>query len=221
MNGHVFPFARRGHEEAQRMLPWLANDTLEADERAWLLSHVEACEECRRDLGGMQALRSACRDDAPVAGDVDAGWRRMRSRLAQEAPLRASRPHATPARRWHLPPRWLAAALAAQAMLLLAVGVAWFARSPTPHTYRTLGAAPAAAHVAGNLVIVFDPQVTEGAMRRLLAASGARIVDGPNEAGAYVLAVPPARLGGVRDALRSAPGVVMVEALPGPTESAP
>ena len=55
----------------------------------------------------------------------------------------------------------------------------------------------------------------------LLAASGARIVDGPNEAGAYVLAVPPARLGGVRDALRSAPGVVMVEALPGPTESAP
>ena len=50
-------------------------------------------------------------------------------------------------------------------------------------------------------------------MRGLLRASEARIVDGPNDAGAYVLAVPPARVAMVRDALRAAPGVTLVATL--------
>jgi hypothetical protein len=50
-------------------------------------------------------------------------------------------------------------------------------------------------------------------MRGLLRASDARIVDGPNDAGAYVLAVPQARVTQVRDALRSAPGVMLVATL--------
>ena len=66
---------------------------------------------------------------------------------------------------------------------------------------------------AGNLVIAFDPHLDEARLRSLLLASQARIVDGPNEAGAYVLAVAPARLPMVRDALRAAPGVTLVAAL--------
>ena len=50
-------------------------------------------------------------------------------------------------------------------------------------------------------------------MQQLLRASQARIVDGPNEAGAYVLAVPVGREASVRDALRAAPGVTLVESL--------
>ena len=220
MNGHVFPFARHGHDEAQRMLPWLANGTLDDDDRHWVQHHVDSCDDCRQELRELQALRAACTADPTAQGDVDAGWLRMRGRLAQE---RTARP--VPPRRTLSPPRlappWLAAALAAQVVLLVALGVVLTRPASMPHTYRTLGTAPGAARVAGNLVIVFDPQLAESGMRRLLAASGARIVDGPNEAGAYVLAVPPARLGSVRDALRSAPGVVMVEALPDENGSTP
>jgi hypothetical protein len=44
-------------------------------------------------------------------------------------------------------------------------------------------------------------------------SNDARIVDGPNATGTYVLAVAPRRLPQVRDALRSAPGVILVEPL--------
>jgi hypothetical protein len=56
-------------------------------------------------------------------------------------------------------------------------------QQPASAPYRTLGAVPAAN--PGNLVIVFDPRTDESRMRRLLLASQARIVDGPNDAGAY------------------------------------
>jgi hypothetical protein len=60
---------------------------------------------------------------------------------------------------------------------------------------------------------VFDPRISAAQMQRLLEASDARIVDGPTDAGAYVLSVPADRAEGVRDALRAAPGVTMVESL--------
>ena len=212
MNGHVFPFARRGHDEAQRMLPWLANDTLDAEDRAWLEDHLATCEDCRRALREQRALQSACRAEA-VEGDVEAGWHRIRSRLSTQAAV-ARPPLREPLRtRWQAAPRWVTAAMAAQAVLLAVLGFLLLRPPTPPQAYRTLGAAPAAGRVAGNLVIVFDPKIAEGTLRRLLAASNARIVDGPNEAGAYVLAVPPERRQSVREALRSAPGVVMVESL--------
>jgi len=69
-------------------------------------------------------------------------------------------------------------------------------------------------------VVVFDPGIDEARLRALLRASEARIVDGPNDAGAYVLAVPAARVAAVRTALRAAPGVRLVESLAPETPSA-
>jgi hypothetical protein len=62
-------------------------------------------------------------------------------------------------------------------------------------------------------VVVFEPGASQARTQQLLRASQARIVDGPNEVGAYVLAVPAARVASVRDALRAAPGVSLVESL--------
>jgi hypothetical protein len=216
MSGHVFPFSAQTHDEAQRLLPWLANGTLEAEERAWLERHLEACELCREELQQLQALHAAraaaAGDDAASTGDVDAGWRRMRRKLPQ-----ATRPPGwSEAVRtyWRSMPAWFAGAAAAQVALLLALGVLLYrAPSPAAPAYHTLANAPSAGRASGNLVVVFDPQLSEARMRRLLAASEAHIVDGPNDAGAYVLAVPPQRVDSVRDALRAASGVIMVENL--------
>ena len=213
MSGHVFPFSAHGHDEAQRLLPWLANATLDEEEREWVALHLSSCDECRVELAGLQALRKACAEECngeAVSFEVDRAWQRMRRRLPDAATRRTGWREG-----WRIPgfamPRWIAGALTAQAILLLAFGAVTYWPQRTERTYHTLSSATAGSR--GNLVIVFDPQLSEARMRRLLDASDARIVDGPNEAGAYVLAVPAGRIETVRDALRAAPGVVMVESL--------
>ena len=214
MSGHVFPFSAHSHDEAQRLLPWLATGALDEEEREWVERHLVSCEDCREELARLEALRKACAEqceaDAASFEDVDRAWQRMRRKL----PSAGKRPAGwREALRLHgvRTPRWVAGALAAQAVLLVAFGALIFWPQRTERTYHTLSSTPASN--AGNLVIMFDPQLSEARMRRLLDASDARIVDGPNEAGAYVLAVPASRIETVRDALRAAPGVVMVESL--------
>ena len=216
MNGRILHFDGRRHGEAQRLLPWLVNGRLEDDEQAWLEQHVAGCSDCRGELDALRALHLTClqsedtRMDRRLA-DADAGWRRLRARLQPPRPAHAPIWQALLHRPGTQGPRWLGWALAAQALTITVLGVALWTRPPAPASYRTLGAAPGSA--SGNLIIVFDPHLNEVRLRGLLRASEARIVDGPNDAGAYVLAVPTERLTMVRDALRAAPGVTLVAAL--------
>jgi len=56
------------HEEAQRLLPWLVNGTLTADEVKLVEAHVSECAECRADL---QAERQLARELASMPVDID------------------------------------------------------------------------------------------------------------------------------------------------------
>lgn len=210
MNGRVLDFEMHTHHEAQRLLPWLANGTLESGEHGWLQEHLDHCADCRRGLQDLQALRAAILESGPSPADADAGWQRMRSRIVA---LRGDAPAAergTRVSRRRRAPRWLAWTVAAQALLVAGLAIAWWGlRAPAP-AYHTLGSTPLPV---GDLLVVFDPRISEAQLRRLLDASDARIVDGPTDAGAYVLSVPEGRAERVRDALRAAPGVTMVESL--------
>ncbi len=215
MSGRILPFEDRRHGEAQRLLPWLANGRIEDSERAWVEPHVAECAECQRELDALRTLQAVFLHSAPPRADTraerhaDAGWKRLRPRLRTERAPRVP-PWRVLQRQFMQAPRWMGAAVVAQALMLLVLAVALWRPSPMTPAYRTL-AAPAVAE--GNLVVVFDPQLPESRMRGLLRASETRIVDGPNDAGAYVLAVAPARMGLVRDALRAAPGVTLVATL--------
>lgn len=208
MSGRILQFEARRHGEAMRLLPWLVTGRLEESERGWVESHVAGCAECRQEIDALHDLQSNCLaadDGADQAGDADRGWQRLRARLQPILATTDPRPM-----RRSFRPRWQYWAIAAQAAVIAVLAVLLW-QPPDSAPYRTLGAAPAAN--SGNLVIVFDPRTDESRMRRLLLASQAKIVDGPNDAGAYVLAVPPARLPMIRDALRAAPGVTLVAAL--------
>jgi hypothetical protein len=112
--------------------------------------------------------------------------------------------------------RWTAAAC-----LLLATAIVvapWRVAPESTPAFRTLGTASVAGVPGEQLVVVFDPGLSEARMRTLLRASGARIVDGPSEAGAYVLVLPADRLAAVQESLRRAPGVLLVERLQPPAE---
>lgn len=209
MSDRIVHFDGRRHAEAERLLPWLVNGRLDDDERGWVELHVAGCSQCRSEVDALRSLQQSWRQaDATRAdvGAVDAGWRRMRAQLPR--PAHASHAAAIPWRQRRS--RWLGWGLAAQAAVIAVLAIALW-RQPSAPAYHTLGATPPASN--GNLVVMFDPQLDEARMRGLLRASDARIVDGPNDAGAYVLAVPQARVTQVRDALRSAPGVMLVATL--------
>jgi len=212
----ILRFEGSAHSETQRLLPWYVNDTLDDDDVVRVEDHLVECGQCRRELEFLRLLESVCVQASPVPDPTDA-FARLRDRLqpprTQASPSLLARLREA----WGASPAWLRAAVAASFMLAAGMWGLTLVREEAPAMYRTLGDAPPEAVVrdAGlrHLVVVFDPHIEHARMQQLLRASQARIVDGPNEAGAYVLAVPVGREASVRDALRAAPGVTLVESL--------
>lgn len=206
----IIPLTRGRHDAAQRLLPWYVTGQLEPAELAQVDDHLATCAECQADVALERRLRS---EVAALALDTDAGWLRLRRRLA--APQRPSL-RLTPGLQRML--RRLSSrsglvwTLAAQAVVLAAfLGAGAVLLSPLgrPAAYRTLGQAPAAA--SGNVIVIFRPDMPERELRRALLASNARLVGGPTPADAYVLSVPrPERVAALAR-LRAEPGVVMAE----------
>jgi hypothetical protein len=119
-------------------------------------------------------------------------------------------------------PLWLRGLVVAQGLGILVLGgTLLMSMAPDPGlqrdgpaVYHALGAtAPPVDAQSRQLVVVFEPAMSQERMRALLRANQARIIDGPNDAGAYVLAIPVARVATARAALRATPGVVLVEPL--------
>ncbi|NUO73813.1 MAG: zf-HC2 domain-containing protein, partial [Frateuria sp.] len=81
MSGRVLRFEGTVHAEADRLLPWLANGTLESEERAWVEQHLGDCAACQRELAWLQSLRSARREEPAPAADTARALRRLRRRL--------------------------------------------------------------------------------------------------------------------------------------------
>jgi len=203
--GRILPFTGDPHREARELMPWLISGRLEPDERARVEAHLATCEDCARDLVAERALAGAVAE-LPIATGVS--WSAMRDRLDAAARVAEVRPY-QPRRRFTA--RRIAAFAAAQAALLAAV-IAITIRTAVPVApYHALGAAPAAN--AGNVIVVFRPEIRESEMRRLLEAGDARLVDGPTAANAYVLYVPDAERAQALSLLRSDAAVVLAEPL--------
>jgi anti-sigma factor RsiW len=201
------------HMEAQQLLPWLANGTLADPELTRVQDHLEACAECRAELSLLHTLRGAGPSTAPEC-DMDSALARLMPQLDESAP--ADTP--TVPRTWrdrvaandHL---WLRTGVALQFCVIVALGIL-LAKSPaTPGgqagDYRALAATPA---VRSSMVVSFKPETPEGEVRRILHASGARVVGGPTATGAWLLETDgaPATAAMI---LRAEPAVTFAESL--------
>jgi anti-sigma factor RsiW len=204
------------HAETLELLPWLANGTLAGAELERVEAHLARCPACRARLDWERGLRGSGVSVAPPLSATLA-FARLSPRLgAQEGgagmQVRWSRLAAAN------DPRWLRSVAAVQLGVIFVLGlvIVW----PGGHQagdaardmgrYSTLGARAAAP---GNLVVSFDPATPERELRRILLASGARIVDGPTAAGAYVLDVAAGEAGPTLSSLRAEPAVVLAEPL--------
>jgi hypothetical protein len=124
--------------------------------------------------------------------------------------VEAERPERHGLRTFRARAPWLGWGVAAVLMLGLAVTLAPALRpAPAADSYRALGAPPTAQ--PGNVVVIFRPDTTEKAMREALKAGGARLVDGPTAADAYVLHVPAAQREAALASLRARREIVLAQ----------
>ena len=75
------------------------------------------------------------------------------------------------------------------------------------------GLAATAQRATGDALVVFDPNASETQMRATLQRVGARIVDGPTAAGAFVVRFEDDPTAAMLASLRSDPAIVRVESL--------
>lgn len=216
MSADILRFTGSGHAHVDGLIPWLANGTLSDETREMVELHVAMCSVCRNELALCIDVRDACLKGRPALLP-EPNFGRLRERIGS---VRQCVPDHSPSsgstrRGWRRASTPMHALVAAQAVLLLAVVGAWafWSASPPPATFRTLStqAAPAAPADSARLVVVFHSAMRMDAAHQLLRASSARIVDGPSDAGAYIVDVPRSRVAAVRDGLRSARGVRLVE----------
>ena len=180
------------HKVVDVLLPWFVNGTLESEERALVERHLDHCKRCRREVEWLRELHAACGVVAAPDGSPGA------SRLHRE--LMARRQRVRP---------WSGAVMAAQLAAILVLGALVVSSDDSRAPYRTLSAAASSA----SLVVVFDPATTESDFRRSLRAAGARIVDGPTQANAYLLDVAPDAMEHAMRTLKADRRVVLVESL--------
>jgi hypothetical protein len=210
VNGSVLQLDPAAHKVADVLLPWFVNGTLEGDELVFVQRHLGQCGTCQREVEWLRELHAAC-----VAGEADpdasSALRNLRRRLEQPrsgpGPLARLRDLWGGSRPWS---RWV---MATQLAVIVALGTWLLPAVEGPALFRTLGASNAPAPTTGNLVVVFDPATTEGDLRRMLRDTGARIVDGPTQANAYVLNVATQRIDQAMQALRAEHAALLVEQL--------
>lgn len=200
MFGNTNRFWRDAHQEAQRNMPWRYSGDLDAQAIARFDAHLATCAECRADLRIDAKLRALPQSEL----SPDSGWAHMSQRLTPR-PVRIA-PAGPPAM---TQPRWQAWAIAAQ--FLVIVGLSAALLMPRAQTAQFHALSAAVDVEAGNLLVMFGPQVSELSMRRILQDTGARVVDGPNAAGAYVLRVPSERRVPALTALQARPEIILAQ----------
>ena len=201
------------HLDAQEALPWLANGTLAGAELERVQAHIATCAQCRADLALLRTVHAAGpgpdldfdpdRALARLMPQLDAAPVQARTGLLQRWRDRAAANDRT----------WLRAAVAFQfgAIAVLAALLARPSGQPdSPASYRVLGAA--GANGMARVVVTFRPDTPEAELRRIVRASGARIVGGPTVTDAWLVGAD-GRLDPVLARLRAEPAVTLAEPL--------
>lgn len=228
MNPHRDRITAR-HAEAQDVLPWLANGTLAGTELERVQAHVETCADCRADLAALRTVRAAG-PGLDLDFDPDRALARLLPRLDEAATdddgaLPSCAPAAAPIaaapgllQRWRErfaanDGAWLRAAVAAQCGVIAVLAVLLArpaAHVDTPDAYRVLGAG--GANGAARLVVTFRPDTPERELRRIVRASGGRIVGGPTVTDAWLIGAD-GQAAPVLARLRAEPAVTLAEPL--------
>lgn len=189
-------------DDALELLPFLANETLEAEERAALEALVADDAEMQAELAALRAIRDTMQAEDAGFSPGEIGLARLMRDVETEAPA----PQITPPMK--RPVLWQ---IAAAFLLAVVVGQAFV---------MTQNADTGGLELAGGTDAAFEitivPDAAESEIRALLLDAGVEIVAGPSALGIYQLSP----IEGVTDA--DARGILaasdLIESLSDPSE---
>jgi hypothetical protein len=219
MSGRVVELRGPVHRQAQELLPWYLTGRLDEDQQRTVDAHLRSCRLCQMDLEWQREMLGAYRVEDDHPADVDAGLARLLPRLERQRGLLdwfQLRAGALAGAVGGGLRQWQRTALVAQMGVIVILGWTVAVRdAPAPvEGYRGLSAENApAAGAAPSLVVVFDPALSEGELRRIVRSAGARIVGGPTTSDGYLLAVDGADPAAALRSLRAQKGVRLVQSL--------
>jgi hypothetical protein len=174
-----------GADRDALLLPFLANGTLDDEERARARQHLARSAEARDETAFLDHLRRSLKDleraELPTADERQRILARIEREGRAAAGARAS--------------RWVSWALAASLCMVALEGV-WLGRllrAPLAPSASTAAAEVPAYRTAGGpataveLVVQFDDSASARQIQELLLKQGLTIVDGPSARGVYAL----------------------------------
>ena len=196
------------HDPAEELLPWYATGQLDEADRARVENHLYSCGACREQLAAERLMMKEFRATSP---QVESGWARLKARIDPSRPKRPAKPPIF-AELWAILSRPAVATLAAAQLALVVVGGGAL-YSLTRPDYHVLGSSPAPA--AANAIVMFGGATKEADVQTALNAAGASIVDGPTDAGAYLVHIDPAKRSSALARLQANSGVQLAQPIDG------
>lgn len=172
--------------QAQLLLPWQVNRTLDEAQRAAMKRELASDATLDAEAAWLASLRHILHEEPPRRAD-DAGLDTLMARIAAE---REGRLVNLPTRPERTRPTWLTRGFALAASIILAqailLGVAL--EKGGSDLLRPLSGSPQAVQGV-HLQVVFREQATESAMRAALISVKGEIVAGPGVLGVYTVRV--------------------------------
>lgn len=162
-------------EDAPDLLVFLANDTLDGEDRQRQLWAVDADPQLQAELAALKAVRAKMQAEEGAASPGEFGL----ARLMREVNANPGQPKPAKSSPWKL------AAIAAMALLAVQVSMQQFATGPDAEL---ADGGPEAPQTGPVLTVAFAPTATEQDIRALLLDLDLAIVSGPSALGLYTLA---------------------------------
>jgi len=150
------------------LLPWYVNNTLSADERVQVETHMVECEDCRNEVKFLQKLRAGIQQDS-VSVPEELGLKRLLRDVKKEKRKRVAAP------------AWMRLALAASVAIIVLQSIVMFNQAPDIDVIKPLGSINAGV----VLQVQFAPGTTEKQIRQTLQEINGEIIGGPGAFGLY------------------------------------
>jgi len=189
------------HQEIIELLPWYANQTLEDDERKLVEMHLADCRDCAKEVESLKAIRKTVvevGDSGPALSPFALNralaeiedYERTRTTKAKAASVATQEKKGFWAKWWQPTPVFARTLIAAQIVLLLALGSVSVYQYGHPNViYRTSSGGAMDDKASTRITVGFNDGATEQEIRQTILGIEGQIVEGPSALGLYTIQV--------------------------------
>ncbi len=175
------------HEQAAELLPWLVNDSLDAEEKQNVLEHALTCVICRRELDELDRVSDSVADTAKALPIPVPDMRNINVRIDRLIDRQNW------GREWFswirdaITGPWRVALAVQMGLIIVLASVLFWPGSEDPE-FTTL-TQPQNIPDGHYIRVVFSPDLAATELSRLLDEMALTVADGPSARGVYTLGI--------------------------------